>query len=158
MFAHFLRKPWIAILTLVSFIPACTPVDDFKEYERPFRQTRNQIHQPPVTDTRQQLADSKKAELEAKQAEELKIKEQQKPDLPKETVKTITPDLPPPPPPVPPVVKPKNQPVAVSVPGKPGFVYSPFNNKIVDVKGIPSGTIVADPQYPPSEKMHFRVP
>ncbi len=52
----------------------------------------------------------------------------------------------------------KNYPTATAVPGKPGLVYSPFNNKPVDVKGIPSGTIVADPQYPPADKKHFRVP
>lgn len=48
--------------------------------------------------------------------------------------------------------------VARPVPGKPGFVFSPFNNKIIDVKGIPSGTLVADPTYPASEKKYFRVP
>jgi hypothetical protein len=48
--------------------------------------------------------------------------------------------------------------VAKPVPGKPGFVFSPFNNKIIDVKGIPSGRLVADPTYPASEKKHFRVP
>jgi hypothetical protein len=49
-------------------------------------------------------------------------------------------------------------PTAASVPGRPGFVFSPFNNKIIDVKGIPSGTIVADPQFPKEAKKHFRVP
>jgi hypothetical protein len=48
--------------------------------------------------------------------------------------------------------------VARPVPGKPGFVFSPFNNKVIDVKGIPSGRLVADPTYPASEKKHFRVP
>lgn len=48
--------------------------------------------------------------------------------------------------------------VARAVPGKPGFVFSPFNNKIIDVKGIPSGTLVADPTYPAAEKKYFRVP
>lgn len=53
---------------------------------------------------------------------------------------------------------PKNHPVAAAVPGKPGFVFSPFNHKVVDVRGIASGTLVADPQYPPADKKHFRVP
>lgn len=53
---------------------------------------------------------------------------------------------------------PKNHPVAAAVPGKPGFVFSPFNNKVVDVRGISSGTLVADPQYPAADKKHFRVP
>ena len=50
------------------------------------------------------------------------------------------------------------QAVASEVPGKPGFVLSPFNNKIIDVRDIPSGTLVADPTYPPSERKYFRVP
>ncbi len=56
-----------------------------------------------------------------------------------------------------PATKPST-PVARPVPGKPGFVFSPFNNKIIDVKDIPSGTLVADPTYPASEKKYFRVP
>ena len=48
--------------------------------------------------------------------------------------------------------------VARPVPGKPGFVFSPYNNKIIDVKGIPSGTLVQDPNFPATEKKHFRVP
>lgn len=44
------------------------------------------------------------------------------------------------------------------VPGKEGFVFSPYNNKLVDVRDIPSGTLVMDPTYPASEKKYFRVP
>lgn len=44
------------------------------------------------------------------------------------------------------------------VPGKEGFVFSPYNNKLVDVRDIPSGTLVQDPTYPASEKKYFRVP
>ncbi len=58
--------------------------------------------------------------------------------------------------------KPKEQPssiqVARPIPGKPGMVFSPFNNKPVDVKGIPSGKLVYDPHYPQSENKKFRVP
>jgi len=52
----------------------------------------------------------------------------------------------------------KEIPVARPIPGKPGFVFSPFNNKPIDVKGFPPGSLVADPTYPSSEKKHFRVP
>lgn len=48
--------------------------------------------------------------------------------------------------------------VANKVPGKEGFVFSPYNNKVVDVRDIPSGTLVQDPTYPPAEKKYFRVP
>jgi len=54
--------------------------------------------------------------------------------------------------------KPTNVPTAQPVPGKDGFVFSPFNNKVIDVRDMPSGTLVADPTYPASEKKHFRVP
>ena len=47
---------------------------------------------------------------------------------------------------------------ASKVPGKEGFVFSPYNNKVVDVRDIPSGTLVQDPTYPASEKKYFRVP
>lgn len=49
-------------------------------------------------------------------------------------------------------------PMANAVTGKSGFVFSPYNNKIVDVRGVPSGTLVMDPSYPASEKKVFRVP
>jgi len=49
-------------------------------------------------------------------------------------------------------------PFATPVPGKEGFVFSPYNNKVVDVRDIPSGTLVQDPTYPPADKKYFRVP
>lgn len=57
-----------------------------------------------------------------------------------------------------PAAEKKEIPVARPIPGKPGFVFSPFNNKPIDVKGFPAGSLVADPTYPTSEKKHFRVP
>jgi hypothetical protein len=50
------------------------------------------------------------------------------------------------------------QPVATSVPGKPGFVFSPYTNQIVDVRDLPQGILVADPNFPAEEKKFFRVP
>jgi hypothetical protein len=47
---------------------------------------------------------------------------------------------------------------AKRLPGKPGYVMSPYNNKPIDARGIASGTLVADPTYPISEKKYFRVP
>ncbi len=47
---------------------------------------------------------------------------------------------------------------ANKVPGKEGFVFSPYNNKVVDVRDIPSGTLVQDPTYPAADKKYFRVP
>lgn len=48
-------------------------------------------------------------------------------------------------------------PYATKIPGKEGFVFNPFTNNPVDVRGIPSGTLVRDPQDP-DESHKFRVP
>ena len=55
-------------------------------------------------------------------------------------------------------VGPTDYPFASKVPGKAGFVFSPYNKQVVDVRDIPSGTLVQDPTYPASEKKYFRVP
>jgi hypothetical protein len=47
---------------------------------------------------------------------------------------------------------------ANKVPGKEGFVFSPYNNKVVDVRDMPSGTLVQDPTYTGAGKGYFRVP
>lgn len=52
----------------------------------------------------------------------------------------------------------KKPPVAEVAPGQPGKVISPFNGELIDVSGIPAGSLVADPTYPPEAKKHFRVP
>lgn len=57
-----------------------------------------------------------------------------------------------------PVIIEKKPPVAEAAPGKPGFVRSPFDGKVIDVRGIPAGTLVADPSYSSDEKKYFRVP
>jgi hypothetical protein len=57
-----------------------------------------------------------------------------------------------------PVQPPKSKyPTAVPVPGKPGFVFNPYTNNIVDVRGIGPGRLCRDPEDPdPNHK--FRVP
>ena len=49
-------------------------------------------------------------------------------------------------------------PTARKVPGREGFVFSPYNNKMIDVKGFPSGTKVRDPHYDEGENKFFKVP
>lgn len=61
-------------------------------------------------------------------------------------------------PPKPAEPKTKDYAFANPVPGKEGFVFSPYNQRLVDVRDIPSGTLVQDPTYPASEKKYFRVP
>lgn len=68
--------------------------------------------------------------------------------------------------PKPPTPTPKPDPVpskpghprAIPIPGKEGYVFNPFTNNPVDVRGIPSGTLVQDPQDPDRSKHSFRVP
>ena len=47
--------------------------------------------------------------------------------------------------------------VAVPIPGKPGFGFNPHTNNSVDLRGLPSGTLVRDPQDP-DECHKFRAP
>lgn len=55
-------------------------------------------------------------------------------------------------------VKKVSYPTATSVVGKEGMVLSPYNNRVIDVRGLPSGSLVRDPTYDASEKKYFRVP
>jgi hypothetical protein len=52
----------------------------------------------------------------------------------------------------------RDYPTAKKAPGREGFVLSPYNNKLILVRGIPSGTILPDATYPASENKFFRVP
>jgi hypothetical protein len=47
-------------------------------------------------------------------------------------------------------------PEATPVPGKPGLVFNPYTNQIIDVRGIPPGSLVKDPTV--AEGKVFRVP
>lgn len=47
---------------------------------------------------------------------------------------------------------------AEAIAGQDGMVRSPYNDSIIDVRGIPSGTLVADPTFPMEERKFFRVP
>lgn len=155
----------LVALVCASFFSSCVPYDE----------NGNRINKKPqakkngtVTDPKQQEIEAKREELRKKEearkkqqaAREGRDEETPTRDKPTEDVKRTTSDVereddgPTPPKPT----TPKNHPVAAKVPGKEGFVFSPFNNKVVDVRNIASGTLVADPQYPASEKKHFRVP
>jgi hypothetical protein len=57
-----------------------------------------------------------------------------------------------------PVGDPAGYATASEVPGSPGMVVSPHSGTVIDVRGIPSGTLVQDPTFPASERKYFRVP
>lgn len=61
------------------------------------------------------------------------------------------------PPPPAPTKRPEYK-YATKAPGKEGYVLSPYNNKMIEVKGIPSGTLVQDPTYTGAGNGYFRVP
>jgi hypothetical protein len=117
-------------------LASCYPIDD-----RP-RSKRGPSDKPEGSVTSQEQQDIQKKREEMEKRDELT-------DKPKEEPRTTTDKA----------VKPKGDyAFANPVPGKEGFVFSPYNNKLVDVRDIPSGTLVQDPTYPASEKKYFRVP
>ena len=51
-----------------------------------------------------------------------------------------------------------NGPEAKPVPGKPGFVFSPYDNKIIDANGIDPGTVIQDPGSPEGAPRFLKIP
>jgi hypothetical protein len=139
----------LAALICLS-LASCYPYDEGKGKKKVTKA-------PDKTLTTAEETKKKEADLKVKAEQEAKEKKQEltNPD-------TVTPDSGPV---TPPKEEPKPEPekrqdwaFANKVPGKEGFVFSPYNNKVVDVRDIPSGTLVQDPTYPASEKKYFRVP
>ncbi len=132
-----LSLPLVGCIALAS----CYPIPD-----KP-RGQRGQQAEETVTSQDQQKIQEQRDRM--KETEE---KEKEIADQPKETPKneTVTDK--------PATQKKGEYAFANPVPGKEGFVFSPYNNKLVDVRDIPSGTLVQDPTYPAAEKKYFRVP
>jgi len=138
----------LAALVCLS-LASCYPYDESKGKKKVTKA-------PDKTQTVTEDAKKKEADLKLKAEQEaLKKKEEVTAE------QTVTPDAGTV---TPPKEEPKEEPkrqdwaFANKVPGKEGFVFSPYNNKVVDVRDIPSGTLVQDPTYPASEKKYFRVP
>ena len=128
-------------------LASCYPYDENKNKKpAPPKQTQKTMtpaEQQKVKEQRENIKE--KEELANKEApKDTAIETPTKPDG-----GTVTP---------PTVEKRADYPVASKVPGKEGYVFSPFNNKLIDVKDMPSGTLVSDPTYPESAKKFFRVP
>ena len=134
------------VAALCVLLASCYPYP-----ENPQRKKANQATQRKTAEEEAKL---KEQETLKKQEEELK-KTQETTGATTQPG-TTDPTTPPPPPPV--EQKRADYPFANKVPGKEGFVFSPYNNKVVDVRDIPSGTLVQDPTYPASDKKYFRVP
>ena len=124
----------------------------------PFNESANKKPNPKPGPTTTVSPEQQKLQ---KQLDELKAKEAaKKKELEAEanppTTGTTTPPVEPPKPPT--EIKQTDYAVANKVPGKEGFVFSPYNNKVVDVRDIPKGTLVQDPTYTGAGKGYFRVP
>jgi hypothetical protein len=118
---------------------------------------RKKTNRPPSkTETAEQVKLKEQETLKKQQEEELKKTQ----DPASQTVTPPPGDTTTQPQTTTPPAEPKRTDYAFAnkVPGKEGFVFSPYNNKVVDVRDIPSGTLVQDPTYPASEKKYFRVP
>ncbi len=117
---------------------------------------RNTRKAPPKTEqTAEQIKQKRIADEKKKAAEEAMKKTDTTSNAPTENPGTVNP---PTESPKPTEQKRSDYAFANKVPGKEGFVFSPYNNKVVDVRDIPSGTLVQDPTYPAAEKKYFRVP
>ncbi|GAA5480893.1 hypothetical protein Hsar01_00097 [Haloferula sargassicola] len=143
-----------AVLCAASLAPSCVP---YIEEEPPVPAQDVAQNRPAQTEKEKEQARRERQERREREQREADREDagndrQSQADNQDQRIPDRTPDPEPEP-----ESKPRT-PVAKGVPGKPGFVFSPFNNKIIDVKGIPSGTMVMDPTYPASDKKYFRVP
>ncbi|MDX1679720.1 MAG: hypothetical protein R3242_03220 [Akkermansiaceae bacterium] len=128
-----IASPLLIGLLLASCVPIEGPA------------SRNQDPPEKMTDEQQRLQELEQQRLAEQQARLLERQNQ----FNNTTNNTETPTIP---------TGPTDYPFASKVPGKEGFVFSPYNKQVVDVRDIPSGTLVQDPTYPASEKKYFRVP
>lgn len=129
----------IALAALIGVVlPSCYPIEP-----APPQQTQQQ-HLTPEQLRLQELEQQRLAEAEA----ELLRQQQGQFTNPESSSNPSTPSN----------TGTSDYPFANKVPGKQGFVFSPYNKQVIDVRDIPSGTLVQDPTYPASEKKYFRVP
>lgn len=143
-----MKSRLLSILPLAGCLAfvSCYPLPDKPRTEGPAKKDET------VTSQDQQKIQEQRDLMKEKE-EKAKAEAEATADVPKEKPEggtTTTPEKP--------VEKRGDYSFANPVPGKEGFVFSPYNNKLVDVRDIPSGTLVQDPTYPAAEKKYFRVP
>lgn len=137
---------------LCVLLASCYPVE-----ENPQRKKANQAAQKPTAEQLKQQEE----QARKKQEEELRKTQETATGGVTETPRETGPSQQTTSPPV--EQKRTDYPFANKVPGKEGFVFSPYNNKVIEVRDdqgklIPTGTLVQDPTFPASEKKFFRVP
>jgi len=124
----------------ISLLASCYPIPDEPATNQQGEQTITSDEQQKIQEQRDRMREEAERREREQQAQQ-----------PTERLTS-------PPPPPPPSPRSPDYPFATPVPGKEGLVFSPYNNKVVDVRDIPSGTLVQDPTYPPADKKFFRVP
>lgn len=140
-FRLILTLPLISCFTLVS----CFPIPRDRPKQKPPETTNNTL-----TSEEQQKIEEQRELMRQRELEKQNQLTNQEPLPNNQTENTVV---------EPPTIKPTSDyPFGTPVPGKEGFVFSPYNNKLLDVRGIASGTLVQDTTYPPTEKKYFRVP
>jgi outer membrane biosynthesis protein TonB len=139
-------------------LASCYPYDESKD-KKPTRRHAPQTVTSPDQQKIQEQRNQAKATETTVPVEEPKTETVTPPVAPPTTPKTTSAPTKTPEPPKPQLEEKRvEHPVANKVPGKEGFVFSPYNNKVVDVRDIPSGTLVQDPTYTGAGKGYFRVP
>jgi len=137
--------PCLATLSSVLFV-SCYPLPEERQV-RPQRPADESV----TTQNQQTIQEQRERMKERAEQKPNDIGNNPRPETPRDTTTSNTAPKP---------AEPKRTDYSFAnpVPGKEGFVFSPYNNKVVDVRDIPSGTLVQDPTYPASEKKYFRVP
>jgi len=138
---------YVALASAAMLINACTPYPE----KGPKKGPQQGSKPPPTAEELQKIKEQR--EKEKKEAEE-----KQKQEAANHEANPANPGPAAPEGNKPKATEKKDYPFASPVVGKSGFVLSPYNSKMVDVRDIPSGTLVQDPTYPASEKKYFRVP
>lgn len=153
-------KTPISLLLLGFLFASCAPYPPDPPFEGPVPNA-NKVEPPATTPKTPEQIAKEKARIKAnKEAAErrAKLRELEKKNEQNDPQRNVTPPrgdggstVTPPTPPK------KQYKTAVPIPGKPGFVYNPWTNTAVDVRAIPSGSLVRDPNDGnPNHK--FRVP
>jgi hypothetical protein len=146
-----LRLSSLAACFSAALFASCTPYNEHqgkKPTQKPAEKT--------VSSPEQQKLQAQRDAMKEKEKQATKTEGEVKPTPTEAAGGTTAPSNPTPTPPV--EEKRQEYKFANKVPGKDGFVFSPYNNKVVDVRDIPSGTLVQDPTYTGAGKGYFRVP
>ncbi len=141
------------VVTACILLASCYPVDEHGRYMgRPYGRHARTTETTQTTQTTQNTDKLKPQEdVKRKQQQDALVQPKRTDDDPGTVIEPSERTEP--------TVEPKRDyAFATKAPGREGFVLSPYNNKLIDVRGILSGTLVQDPTYPAAEMKYFRVP